>query len=142
VQLSGGYLRPAGAAQAAGMTDAVRAVLKDLAGAPFRAPDAPRLQELGLDVRAIAAAQRAGLLLRLPGNVVLAAGADAQAARILAGLPQPFTTAEARQALQTTRRVAIPLLEQLDRDGVTRRLPDDRRTMRKQPGTEDDERSG
>jgi selenocysteine-specific elongation factor len=78
--------------------------------------------------------------------VVLAAGATAQAARILARLPQPFTAAEARQALQTTRRVAIPLLERLDRDGVTRRLPDDRRVMREPPQarrrTEDDEHPG
>ena len=149
VQLSGGYLRPGGAhatAQPAGMTDAVRAVLKDLDGAPFRAPEAARLQELGLDTRAAAAAERAGLLLRLPGNVVLAAGATTEAARILARLPQPFTTGQARQALQTTRRVAIPLLEQLDRDGVTRRLPDDRRVMREPPPaqhrTEDDEHPG
>jgi selenocysteine-specific elongation factor len=42
--------------------------------------------------------------------------------RILAGLPQPFTTSEARQALNTTRRVAIPLLEHLDSRGWTRRL--------------------
>jgi selenocysteine-specific elongation factor len=53
-----------------------------------------------------------------------------QAERILAGLPQPFTAAEARQALRTTRRVVIPLLELLDREGITRRLPDDRRIMR------------
>ena len=33
--------------------------------------------------------------------------------RVLAALPQPFTTSEARQALGTTRRVAIPLLEHL-----------------------------
>jgi selenocysteine-specific elongation factor len=149
VQLSGGYLRPGGApatAQPAGVAEAVKAVLADLADAPFRAPEAARLQELGLDTRTAAAAERAGLLLRLPGNVVLAAGATAQAARILAGLPQPFTTAEARQALGTTRRVAIPLLEKLDRDGITRRLPDDRRVMREGPGarqrTEDDEHPG
>ena len=43
---------------------------------------------------------------------------------------QPFTTAEARQALGTTRRVAIPLLEYLDRSGITQRLPDDRRRLR------------
>ena len=47
---------------------------------------------------------------------------------MLSGLPQPFTVAEARQALRTTRRVAIPLLEYLDRAGLTERLPDDRRT--------------
>jgi selenocysteine-specific elongation factor len=60
---------------------------------------------------------------------VLTPGADEEARIILAGLPQPFTAAEARQALQTTRRVAIPLLEFLDRAGVTQRLPDDRRTL-------------
>jgi hypothetical protein len=34
------------------------------------------------------------------------------AAGILAGLPQPFSTAQARQALDTARRVAISLLRQ------------------------------
>jgi selenocysteine-specific elongation factor len=108
----------------------VRAVLADLAAAPFMAPEAGRLGDLGLDGRAIAAAARAGLLLRLNEQIVLAPGAEAKAARVLAGLPQPFTTAQARQALGTTRRVAIPLLEYLDRAGVTQRLPDDRRRLR------------
>ena len=108
----------------------VRAVLTDLAAAPFLAPEAGRLRELGLDARAIAAAARAGLLLRVSEQIVLAPDAEARAVRVLAGLPQPFTTAEARQALGTTRRVAIPLLEYLDRAGVTQRLPDDRRRLR------------
>jgi len=137
LELAGGYLRRGGGrgTQPAQVPEAVRAILADLADAPFRAPDAARLQELGLDNRAAAAAERAGLLLRLPGNVVLAAGATDQAAQILARLPQPFTAAEARQALETTRRVAIPLLEHLDRAGVTRRLPDDRRVMREPSGS-------
>ena len=63
-------------------------------------------------------------------QIVLAPGAGAEAALALARLPQPFTAAEARQALGTTRRVAIPLLEYLDRAGITRRLPDDRRRLR------------
>jgi selenocysteine-specific elongation factor len=109
---------------------AVRAVRSDLAGDPFRAPEAARLRELGLDTKAIAAAARAGLLLRVSDQVVLAPGADGEAARALAELPQPFTTAEARQALGTTRRVAIPLLEYLDRARITERLPDDRRRLR------------
>jgi selenocysteine-specific elongation factor len=108
----------------------VRAVLTDLAAAPFLAPEAGRLRELGLDARAIATAARAGLLLRVSDQIVLAPDAEAQAARVLAGLPQPFTTAEARQALGTTRRVAIPLLEHLDRARITQRLPDDRRRLR------------
>jgi selenocysteine-specific elongation factor len=111
----------------------VHAVLADLARAPFLAPEAGRLRDLGLDPRAIAAAARAGLLLRVNEQIVLAPGADAEAARVLARLPQPFTTAEARQALRTTRRVAIPLLEYLDRAGATQRLPDDRRRVRLGP---------
>ena len=117
------------------VASAVHAVLADLADAPFGAPNAERLRELGIDARAAAAAERAGLLRRLPGNILLAPDAPERAARILAGLPQPFTTSDARQALGTTRRVAIPLLEWLDRAGVTRRLADDRRTMREPPGS-------
>ena len=45
-------------------------------------------------------------------------------------LPQPFTASEARQALGTTRRVALPLLEQLDAAGLTVRIDGTRRTMR------------
>jgi selenocysteine-specific elongation factor len=117
------------------VADAVQAVLAGLADAPFSAPDAERMRELGLDARAAAAAERVGLLLRLPGNVLLAPDAADRAARILAGLPQPFTAAEARQALQTSRRVVIPLLEWLDRKGITRRLADDRRVMREPPSS-------
>jgi selenocysteine-specific elongation factor len=117
------------------VADAVEVVLAGLADAPFSAPDAERMRELGLDARAAAAAERAGLLFRLPGNVLLAPDAPGRAARILAGLPQPFTAAEARKALQTSRRVVIPLLEWLDRKGVTKRLADDRRIMREPPGS-------
>ena len=108
---------------------AVRALRQDLAAQPFLAPDATRLRDLGLDPRALAAAERAGLLLRLSEQIVLAPGADAQAARLLAGLPAPFSAAQAREVLRTTRRVAIPLLQYLDRTGVTERLTDDRRRL-------------
>jgi selenocysteine-specific elongation factor len=120
----------ADAALAPAVTAAVQVLLADLAVAPFSSPDAGRLRQLGLDSEAITTAERAGLLLRISDQIVLAPGADAQAGRVLADLPQPFTAAEARQALQTTRRVAIPLLEFLDRAGVTERLPDDRRRLR------------
>ena len=132
---AGGTAQPVGPRLPAPVASAVQAVLADLAAEPFQAPNAERLQELGIDARAAAAAERAGLLCRLPGNILLAPDAPERAARILAGLPQPFTTSAARQALGTTRRVAIPLLEWLDRAGVTRRLADDRRTMREPPGS-------
>ena len=41
------------------VADAVQVVLADLADAPFSAPDAERMRELGLDARAAAAAERA-----------------------------------------------------------------------------------
>ena len=112
------------------VASAVQTVLNDLAAAPFAAPDGERLRELGLDARALAAAARAGLLLRIADVIVLAPGADKEAARVLAELPQPFTTSQARQALATSRRVAIPLLEYLDRARVTERLPGDLRRLR------------
>jgi selenocysteine-specific elongation factor len=112
------------------VASAVQAVLDDLAGDPFAAPDAERLRGLGLDARALAAAARVGLLLRVAELVVLAPGADEEAARVLGELPQPFTTSAARQALGTSRRVAIPLLEYLDRARVTERLPGDLRRVR------------
>lgn len=96
---------------------------------PFAAPTADRLRELGLDAPAIAALAGSGHLLRLAEGVVLLADADRLAVEALAGLPQPFTTSQARQAWGTSRRVALPLLALLDREGLTRRLPDDRRTL-------------
>jgi selenocysteine-specific elongation factor len=109
---------------------AVRVLRADLEVAPFVSPDANRLRNLGLDTGAIDAAVRAGELIRVGENVVLAPGADVAAAQILAGLEQPFTAAQARQALGTTRRTVIPLLEYLDVAGLTERLADDRRLVR------------
>jgi selenocysteine-specific elongation factor len=116
------------------IADAVREVLDGLADDPFAAPDTERLRALGLDARALAAAARVGLLLRVADLIVLAPGADEAAAGLLAGLDQPFTTSQARQALRTSRRVAIPLLEYLDRARVTERLPGDLRRVRALPG--------
>ena len=117
------------------IADAVQAVLDGLADDPFSAPDTERLRALGLDARALAAAARVGLLLRVADLVVLAPGADKAAAGVLAGLEQPFTTSQARQALRTSRRVAIPLLEHLDRARVTERLPGDLRRIRALSGS-------
>ncbi|WP_404373952.1 SelB C-terminal domain-containing protein [Kytococcus sedentarius] len=89
---------------------------------PFAAPEARDLDDLGVGARELAAAVRLGRVLRLPGEVVLLPDAPARAMRELVGLPQPFTTSQARQALGTTRRVAIPLLEHLDARGWTRRV--------------------
>ena len=119
---------PAGALPPA-VARAVDLVRTDLARRPFAAPDADRLAELGLGTRELGAAVRAGALLRVADGLVLLPDAVDRAGDVLSGIAQPFTLSEARQALGTTRRVAVPLLELLDRRGVTRRLPDDRRVV-------------
>jgi selenocysteine-specific elongation factor len=96
---------------------------------PFHAPEADELVALGLGVRELAAAERRGRVLRLRDGVVLLPTAPALAMRTLAALPQPFTTSQARQALGTTRRVAIPLLEHLDGRGWTRRIDEGHREV-------------
>ncbi|HTZ45065.1 MAG TPA: SelB C-terminal domain-containing protein [Jatrophihabitans sp.] len=109
---------------------AVATVERRLAADPFAAPERYELAELRLGRRELAAAERAGRLLRIAEDLVLLPDAPGRAARLLAGLPQPFTLSEARQALGTTRRVAVPLLEYLDAETITERLPDSRRRLR------------
>jgi selenocysteine-specific elongation factor len=106
---------------------AVEKLRAELAAAPYRVPEAGRLEQLGLEPKALAAAVRAGALLRIADGIVLLPGADAAAAAVLAELPQPFTASAARQALDTSRRVVIPLLEHLDRSGFTVRVDETHR---------------
>ena len=101
---------------------AVERLSAELSAHPFQAPEAGRLAELGLGSREVAAAVRAGRLLRVTDGIVLLPGSDVRAAELLSRLPQPFTVSQARRALDTSRRVAVPLLEHLDRSGLTRRV--------------------
>jgi selenocysteine-specific elongation factor len=55
-------------------------------------------------------------------GVYLLPGADQRAVEVLGAEPQPFTVADARRALGTSRRVAVPLLEYLDAHKRTRRV--------------------
>ena len=109
---------------------AVERLLQDLAHEPYAAPDAHRLLDLGLGQRELAAAVRVGSLAKVAEGIYLTPEALREALVPLRKLPQPFTLSSARQAWGTTRRVAVPLLERLDRMGVTERLPDDRRAVR------------
>ncbi|MEU9025061.1 SelB C-terminal domain-containing protein [Actinomadura sp. NPDC048394] len=104
-----------------GLEAAVERLRAELARAPFDAPAEERLAELGLTGGALAAAERAGAVLRLRDGVVLLPGADREALRILSALPQPFTPRQAGDALSTSRRVAVALLEHLDGLGLTER---------------------
>ncbi len=108
----------------------VAIVEAQLAKEPFVAPDASTLDELGLGPSELAAAERAGRLLRV-GPIVLLPSAPQQAAEILSQQPGEFTLSQARQALGTTRRVAVPLLEYMDAHGLTRRTSDSARVLMK-----------
>lgn len=113
---------PDGAGDLGPAEEAIAELESRLAAAPFHAPEADDLSALHLGVRELAAAERVGRLLRLAENLVLLPTAPALAMRELASLAQPFTATQAKQALNTTRRVAIPLLEHLDARGWTRRI--------------------
>lgn len=118
-----GMIRVPGTRAYLGPAEAAVAELESrLAEEPFHAPEADDLAALRLGIRELAAAERAGRLLRLTESVVLLPSAPALAMRALAALTQPFTATQAKQALHTTRRVAIPLLECLDARGWTRRI--------------------
>lgn len=123
LEARGGTIRPPGHATDLGTAEpGVAELERRLRERPFLAPEADDLASLHLGIRELAAAERAGRLLRLADQLVLLPDALARAMRLLAALEQPFTTSEARQALDTTRRVIIPLLEHLDARGWTRRL--------------------
>jgi selenocysteine-specific elongation factor len=122
LRVEGGRVRPArdaGALLPPEVADAADRLREMLAASPFRAPESAELAALGLGDRELAALERVGSVVRL-GSVVLLPDVLDRAVERLATLPAPFTVSEARQALDTTRRVAVPLLEALDRAGRTR----------------------
>jgi len=88
------------------------------------------LRDLGADRKATALLVRLGVLVAIaPGGWLgrpALEGAVATLRRVF-GDGRPFSASEAREALGTTRRTAIPLLEHLDRTGVTIRQGDLRR---------------
>jgi selenocysteine-specific elongation factor len=110
--------------------DAVSRLVMSLRAEPFAAPDQQRIAALGLGRRELGAAAAARVILLLPGDIALLPSAPDLAAERLRELAQPFTLSAARQALGTTRRVAVPLLEHLDRIGVTERVDGDLRRLR------------
>ncbi|MFF1477152.1 selenocysteine-specific translation elongation factor [Streptomyces sp. NPDC058301] len=111
------------------LATSVQQVREALGSAPFRAPEARVLEELRLGEREIRRAVRAGLLLHLEGRIVLLPDAPERALVQLRRLEQPFTVAEATRALDTTRRVSLPLLNHLDGLHLTHRREDHRREV-------------
>jgi selenocysteine-specific elongation factor len=109
---------------------AVTTIRTRLAQDPFAAPEAPDLVAAGLGARELAAAVRSGRLVRVGEGVYLAPDVAEAARARLSTITAPFTLSQARQAWGTSRRVAVPLMEWLDAQGVTVRLPDNTRRLR------------
>jgi selenocysteine-specific elongation factor len=88
------------------------------------------LAELGADRKATALLVRLGVLVAVaPGGYLGRSALETAVATLRRSFPdgRPFAATEAKEALGTTRRTAIPLLEHLDRTGVTVRQGDLRR---------------
>jgi selenocysteine-specific elongation factor len=88
------------------------------------------LAELGADRRATALLVRTGVLVAVgPAGYLGRAALEGAVETLRRSFPdgRPFAATEAKEALGTTRRTAIPLLEHLDRTGITIRLGDLRR---------------
>jgi selenocysteine-specific elongation factor len=88
------------------------------------------LAELGADRKATALLVRLGVLVAVaPGGYLGRSTLETAVATLRRSFPdgRPFAATEAKEALGTTRRTAIPLLEHLDRTGVTVRQGDLRR---------------
>ncbi|HEU4399388.1 MAG TPA: selenocysteine-specific translation elongation factor [Actinomycetota bacterium] len=88
------------------------------------------LSELGADRRMTAVLVRLGVLVAIAPGLYLGRSTLERAVEDLRrAFPggRRFAATEAKEALGTTRRSAIPLLEHLDRSGVTVRLGDLRR---------------
>jgi len=109
---------------------AVEQVRARLAEDPFAAPEANELVALGLGVKQLAAAVRAERLRKVADGIYLLPDCVPHAAALLAELPTCFTLSQARQALGTTRRVAVPLMELLASEGITRRNEDGSHELR------------
>jgi selenocysteine-specific elongation factor len=113
--------------QAAGAT--VRAALS---AKPMDPPSRKELAPDSLTQQALRFLVQTGEAVDLDADVVLLAESYARATETIRKLLHArgsATASELRQALGTSRRIVIPLLERLDKEGVTRR-DGDRRTLR------------
>jgi selenocysteine-specific elongation factor len=87
-------------------------------------PSVRELETMGISPEVIEAAVVSGDLLRLRPDLVVMPDLVRRAEDLVRSAPDGITVAAFREALGTTRRVALPLLERFDRRGITRREGD------------------
>jgi selenocysteine-specific elongation factor len=94
----------------------------------------PRKTELGLDPELVHSLVRKGELVPVGDDFVYPPDRLDGLLELVGGLPDGFSVAEFRDELEITRKHAIPLLEWLDGNGVTRREGEGRVVRRRRPG--------
>jgi selenocysteine-specific elongation factor len=110
--------------------DAADAILQRLGTRPLDPPSIPELRGEGLTPQLLRHLVEEGQLVRLSDDLVLTAAAYAGARERVAEHLRAHgeaTVAELRDALGATRRVVVPLLENLDAARLTLRVGDRRR---------------
>jgi selenocysteine-specific elongation factor len=103
-----------------------------LAAKPFDPPSCKELAPDPVSQRALRFLIETGEVVEINAEVVMAAENVRKATELIRRFIRehgPATVSELRQTLGTSRRVIIPLLERLDRAGITLRK-DDRRSLR------------
>ncbi len=117
-----GRVFPAGEDELAGRL-AEHPYLRALEASPYTPPPPDGVDRLELRLLV----QR-GLVVDGGGGIFFAASTLERAGEVIAGLlaaePEGVTTSAIREALQTSRRFALPLLARLDAAGITRRRGD------------------
>jgi selenocysteine-specific elongation factor len=104
--------------------DALLTALREQPFAPPRLSEA--VASTGVPEAVVRQLERQGVVVRLAPDLVLAAEAIPAAADCLRAAfgEQAFTAAQAKDTWGTTRKYAVPLLEELDRRALTRRSGD------------------
>jgi len=105
-------------------------LLAALDATPFAPPNlSAAAQAAGASPALVGELEAAGRIVRLDADIALTATAFERAGALLrdvAAREGPLTASRARQVLDTSRKFALPLLEELDRRGITRRRGDTR----------------
>jgi selenocysteine-specific elongation factor len=108
-------------AQSAARDQLLAALAQDL----FRPPDlAGAVAQARVPPALLAALEAGGDLVRVGPDLAFHPRALAEAADHIRAAGRPLTLSEIRELLATTRKFAIPLMEELDRRGLTRRRGD------------------
>lgn len=107
--------------------DSLLAVLDET---PFSPPNlSAAAQAAGASPALVGELEAAGQIVRLDTDIAMTAPTFERAIAVLRDTARregPLTASQARQILETSRKYALPLLEELDRRGVTRREGDTR----------------